>query len=144
MRAVLRFLFVIPLGFVFACYGAAFALLWPFIEVPATIGDDPFRMVEMFFVFTAQAAQVGSAALLPWAIFMLVTEIMGWRSLLLHAAIGLASGFVALRLAYEGAMPPISIQTAIFLAGLAFGMIYWIIAGRAAGLWRRRASPPVD
>lgn len=144
MRAVLRFLFVIPLSFVFACYGAAFALLWPFIEVPATIGDDPFRMVEMFFVFTAQAAQVGSAALLPWAIFMLVTEIMGWRSLLLHAAIGLASGFVALRLAYEGAMPPISIQTAIFLAGLAFGMIYWIIAGRAAGLWRRRASPPVD
>jgi len=144
MRAVLRFLFVIPLGFVFACYGAAFALLWPFIEVPATIGDDPFRMVEMFFVFTAQSAQVGSAALLPWAIFMLVTEIMGWRSLLLHAAIGLASGFVALRLAYEGAMPPISIQTAIFLAGLAFGMIYWIIAGRAAGLWRRRASPPVD
>ncbi|UHD46619.1 hypothetical protein LUX29_05230 [Aureimonas altamirensis] len=144
MRAVLRFLFVIPLGFVFACYGAAFSLLWPFIEVPATIGDDPFRMVEMVFVFTAQAAQVGSAALLPWAIFMLVTEIMGWRSLLLHAAIGLASGFIALRLAYEGSMPPISIQTAIFLAGLAFGMIYWIIAGRAAGSWRRRASPPVD
>lgn len=144
MRAVLRFLFVIPVGFVFACYGAAFALLWPFIDVPPAIGSDPFRMVEMFFVFTAQAAQVGSVALLPWAIFMLVTEIAGWRSLLLHAAIGLLSGFIALRLAYEGAMPPMAIQTAIFLAGLAFGMIYWIVAGRAAGSWRRDLGRPAE
>lgn len=140
MRAVLRFLFVMPIGFVLACYGAAFALLWPFIAIPTAIGHDPFRMVELFFVFTAQAAQVGSVALLPWAIFMLVTEILGWRSLLLHAAVGLVSGFAALRLAYEGAMPPMGIQTAILLAGLAFGMIYWIVAGRAAGLWRREIA----
>lgn len=142
MRAVLRFLFVIPIGFVLACYGAAFALLWPFIEFPAAIGSDPFRMIEMFFVFTAQAAQVGSAALLPWAVFMLLTEILQWRSLLLHAAVGLLAGFATLRLAYEGAMPPMGIQTAIFLAGLAFGLIYWIVAGRSAGLWRRDIAGP--
>ena len=34
MTTVLRFLFVIPIGFVLACFAAAFAMLWPFLELP--------------------------------------------------------------------------------------------------------------
>ncbi|WP_062226892.1 hypothetical protein [Aureimonas frigidaquae] len=143
MRTVFRFLFGIPIGFILACFAAAFPLVWPFVPFSlASLEQDPVQIVELAVLFLAQSAQVGSTALLPWALFMVVTEILGWSSLLLHAAAGLIGGFVVTRLAYGGMEPPMSIQTAILLSGLAFALIYWIVAGHGAGRWRRRTGAP--
>ncbi|MBC8129818.1 MAG: hypothetical protein H7Y08_05800 [Rhizobiaceae bacterium] len=142
MIAVLRFLFVIPIAFVLACVTAGFAMLWPFMNTEGVAGGDPLFFVEAGLGLLAQTAQVGATALYPWAAFMLVTESLGWRSILLHMAAGVAGGYGALRSVYGDAMPHGSVQTAVIVAGLAFALVYWIVAGRSAGRWRRRERLP--
>ncbi|KQT52692.1 hypothetical protein ASG43_19790 [Aureimonas sp. Leaf454] len=148
MIAFLRFLFVIPFGFVAACGAASFALLWPFVDLSGAKDGDPFFWLQIGLGFAAQAAQVGSTALVPWGAFVLATELLGWRSLIFHALAGLAAGFLTTRFAYAGALPHASVQTAMAVAGLAFALVYWIIAGRGAGRWRtatpaRRPNEPI-
>lgn len=143
MIAFLRFLFVIPFGFVLACLAGAFALLWPFLQVGRETLVDPLALFYLALGFTAQAAQVGSAALLPWGVFMVATEILGLSSVVLHAGAGLLGGFAASRLAYD-TPAHLSVQTALAVSGLAFALVYWLIAGRSAGRWRnvyRRQRP---
>ena len=145
MVAFLRFLFVIPFGFVLACFAGAFALLWPFLRVDRDTLGDPLALFHLALGFTAQAAQVGGTALLPWGVFMAVSETAGLSSILLHAAAGLLGGFAASRLG-PGAPAHLSVQTALIVSGLAFALVYWLVAGRAAGRWRkayRRAPDPV-
>lgn len=139
MSAVLRFLFVIPLGFVAGCLAAAFALLWPFLDLAPGWWNDPFILFELFLGLVAQAGQIGAAALIPWAIFMVVTESLRWSSFLLHMATGAIAG-LALAQVWYGGDAPAAIRTAMVVGGLAFFMVYWIVAGRSAGHWRR--PPP--
>ncbi|MFD2238700.1 hypothetical protein [Aureimonas populi] len=140
MIAVLRFLFVIPIGFVAGCLAAAAALLWPFIDLPPGMLDDPVMMIELFLGFMAQAGMVGAAVLVPWAIFMVLTEIFALPSILLHLGAGLAGG-LALSRAWYGEAAASGTQTALIVGGLAFMLVYWILAGRSAGHWRRRSRP---
>jgi hypothetical protein len=144
MIAVLRFLIVIPLGFVLACFAAAFALLWPFIDTTGAATGDPLFWLQAVLGLVAQSAQVGSTALVPWAVFMVLTESLGWRSVLLHMAAGISGGFAVIRTAYDGAQPHASVQTAMIVAGLTFALVYWIVAGRGAGLWRARKARPIE
>lgn len=137
MRTVLRFLFLIPLAFVAACFAAGFALLWPFLDLPPGALRDPFVLAELAVGFMTQCAQVGASALLPWGIFMVVSEIAGWRSVLLHAGAGALGGFAASRMAGGAAA---SVETALIVAGLAFGLVYWLVAGNGAGRWRSRRA----
>lgn len=138
MTTLLRFLFVVPFGFVAACFAASFALLSPFLDTDGARTGDPVFWIGAGFLFLAQAAQVGSAALVPWAVFMAATEILALNSLLLHIAAGGLAGFAYAELAYGATPPPASIMTALVVAGLGFAMVYWIVAGRAAGRWRQR------
>ena len=137
MRTVFRILFLVPIGFILACYGAAFALLWPFLSLSDQALSDPFVVVELAFGFTAQAAQVGWTALLPFVAFFVVSETFSLRGVLVHLLAGLAGGLAACHL---GPAPAeLSLQTAQIVAGLSFALIYWIVAGHRAGLWRQRA-----
>lgn len=135
MIAVLRFLFVVPIGFVAGCLAASFALLWPFIELPPGWRENGVVLLELFVGFMAQAAQIGSAALVPWALFMGLSEIFRLSSLLVHIGVGALAGLVLARTWY-GDTPPPAIQTAMVVGGIAFFMVYWIVAGRNAGAWR--------
>jgi hypothetical protein len=137
MATVLRFLILIPLGFLLACAGAAFALIWPFLgQVPA-LEADPVFWFEAATGFVLQAVQIGTVSFVPWALFMAASEALGLRSLVLHALAGVAGAFAVLRLAYGTTAPHASVQTAMIVAGLAFALIYWLVAGRGAGRWRR-------
>ncbi|BDA86680.1 hypothetical protein Sa4125_42220 [Aureimonas sp. SA4125] len=142
--AVLRFLIVIPFGFVLSCFAAAFALLWPFLDTAGAATGDPLFWLQAILGFVAQSAQVGSTAVVPWALFMVLTESLGWRSVLLHMAAGLAGAFAVIRTAYVGALPHASVQTAMMVAGLTFALVYWIFAGRNAGRWRQRKTGPAE
>ncbi|MEF2071546.1 hypothetical protein [Consotaella aegiceratis] len=143
MTTVLRFLFVVLLGFVAACLAAAFALLWPFFNADAAAGAGPIFWIEAGATFFAQTMMVGSTAFIPWAIFMVATELLGVRSLLLHAAAGALGAFAFARLSY-GDMPAASVTMALVVAGLVFAMVYWLVAGRAAGRWRAEQPDTAD
>ena len=138
MKTLLRFLFVIPIGFAVACFAAAFAMLWPFLRVPASAGADPVFLVRVGIIYFAQAAQIGSVTLIPWALFMVATETLGLSSILLHVAAGFLGGVALMFAAYGHDVPHMSVQTAIIVASLTFALVYWIVAGRSAGRWRRR------
>jgi hypothetical protein len=139
MATVFRFLFVIPLGFLLSCGAAAFALIWPFLGANGPgFREDPLYWIHAGFGLGLEAVQVGSASFLPWAAFMAATEIFGIRSLILHALAGLAGAIAVIRLAYGADAPHESVQTALVVAGLAYALVYWLVAGRAAGRWRAR------
>ncbi len=86
--------------------------------------------------------------LLPVAILIAIAEGLKVRSLLAYAAVGavlLAFGYYSTRLSlrYEESIdrPPPAIPREIEIAaaaGVVFGAVYWIIAGRNAGRWRER------
>ena len=94
------------------------------------------------------ATATGAAGMLPLLILIAIAESFKIRSLLVHAAAGAAllllafygSGFSQ---PYEESIdhppPPISRGTEIAAAaGVVFGLVYWMIAGRKAGRWRER------
>lgn len=145
MIAVLRFLFVIPIGFAAGCFGAAAALLWPYLDLSSAVFDDPILLFELSVGYVFQTIQVGTAAFLPFAAFAVVTEWLRLDRLLVHALCGLAGGLGATR--GVSASPtdlPASLLTAFAVAGLTFGLIYWVVAGRSAGHWHRPATiPPI-
>lgn len=141
MKAVLRFLFVVPIGFVAACLAGAFAMLWPFLEWPRqTSATDPVALFQAGVVFLAQTAQIGSVALVPWGVFMVLSEFFGLSSILLYLAAGVAGGVAVIVTAYGHQLPPASVQTAIVVAAASFSLVYWIVAGHAAGRWRHRRT----
>lgn len=138
MLTVLRFLFAIPIAFVAACLTGAFAMLWPFVDFPdGTLARDPVYLFQLVVIFLEQAAQIGSVTLLPWALFMVLSEAFGLRSILMHLAAGLCGGIAILIVAYGRTGPHASVQTSIVVASIVFALVYWIVAGRAAGGWRR-------
>ena len=136
MSTVLRILFLIPMGFVLACFAGALVLLWPFVDVsPATL-NNPAQVMDLAVLFTAQAAQVGWTALVPFVVFLTLSEALRLRSILIHLIAGLAGGAIAAHA--EPASNDMRIQTATIVAGLAFALTYWIVAGHRAG--RRRPA----
>lgn len=137
MGTVLRFLFVVPLAYVAACLAAAFAMLWPFLDISGSAALDPIFIGETAFYFGAQTIQIGAAAFLPWLCFMVATEMFGLSALLLHMVAGLLGGVAILLTVYGAAVPHMSVQTAILVASLTFSLVYWILAGHGAGRWRR-------
>ncbi|GGE08651.1 hypothetical protein GCM10011390_29690 [Aureimonas endophytica] len=136
MLTVLRLLFVIPLGFVAACLAAAGVLIGPFLGPLPAWSDDPLYLIELGTAFAIQAMQVGSVAFLPWLGFVAVTELLGLSSLILHVLAGLGGAFAVLRLAYDSAPPSEGVRNAVLVAGLAFALLYWLLAGHGAGGWR--------
>ena len=93
------------------------------------------------------ASFTGAIGLLPLAILIAIAESFKIRSLLVHAAAGAAMlviGFYSSGLykPYEESIdrppPPMSREAEIAAAGgVVFGLVYWAIAGRKAGAWRR-------
>jgi hypothetical protein len=125
---------------------ATFALLMFAFQQLST---DPFEQA-MFWalaLFTSGAAAL--TGFLPTLIAVALAEAFRIRSALIYALTG---GAIML-FGYYGAgfassadesidhpPPPISREAEIAVAcGVVFGLIYWTIAGRRAGAWRRKA-----
>jgi hypothetical protein len=114
----------------------------------ASADSDPFERVS-FFVFAFFATSfVGAAATLPALVLIVLAEIARMRSFLYYgvagAVVGLSAYFgsnISARLDNTTDMAPVghTLQLAA-AAGIIGGLVYWLIAGRKAGAWRRPAS----
>jgi hypothetical protein len=143
-------LFVVFVGFLAACLVAGMiivgALLFPeFSELGAgPVDQGAFDILLGFgFVF------VSGFALVPAMIIVAITEAFYVRSVLAYAVGG---GVVGL-LFYFG-LVPFDTETMRFEgivrrhleimtgAGIAAGLVYWLVAGRTAGAWRQPRSAP--
>lgn len=143
-------LFVVFLGFLAACLAAGMiivgALLFPeFSELGAGPVDQGAFDILLGFGFIV----VSGFALVPAMIIVAITEAFYVRSVLAYAVGG---GVVGL-LFYFG-LVPFDTETMRFEgivrrhleimtgAGIAAGLVYWLIAGRTAGAWRQPRSTP--
>jgi hypothetical protein len=136
--------FAVMLAVFAAGIAIAVGLLGP--EWHAFSGDPIERGTFTLFVVTG-AAFTGAVALLPLAILIAIAEAFKIRSLLIYAVAGcvvMLLGYSASGLAppsYEESIdhPPPLIPHAVEVAagaGIVFGGVYWLIAGRRAGRWR--------
>ena len=88
---------------------------------------------------------VSAVFLLPVAAVIALAEALAWRSVLFYAALGLVLalwayfGGFALIGPEEGGARGGEISAA---AGIAGGLVYWVLAGRNAGVWRTRPPEP--
>jgi hypothetical protein len=152
--ALIGRLFVIVFGFLAACLVAGMivvgAVLFPELS---DLGTDPIDQGAIDIVVGFGFIFVSGFALLPALIIAAVTEAFSIRSSLAYAVGG---GLVGLA-CYLGLVPfdpdtmhfegivrrHLEIMTG---AGIVAGLVYWMIAGRNAGTWRRelprRLTPP--
>ena len=80
-----------------------------------------------------------------WAAAVVAAEIWSLRPLLAWLAIGGLAGVALVvpdGLAVTAAAPPENAMLAALAAGFAAGFVYWLIAGRESGDWRRALPPP--
>ena len=141
MRALLRILLVIPLGYVTACVaaGIVFALsLYGFVRESEPV----VQGVAIGFAF-AMSAYAGALAAVPMLAAIILAEAFGWRSFFFWSLFGGLLGLAgkALQENPEGVQTP-GIVALYAVAGLVAGAVYWLIAGRSSGLFATRRALP--
>lgn len=147
MSVVLRF-FVICFALLLAGLAAgAMLVLGALLPVASTLPphDDAGRIV-WFLVFTTSGLVI-FLAFAPAVIVILLAETFAWRSILLYALAGGAIGlFYGYSLGIIESAAAIKVHTPlgtnlelIAAAGIAAGLVYWLVAGRNAGRWRESA-----
>jgi hypothetical protein len=151
--ALIGRLFVIVFGFLVACFVAGLivvgAILFPEFS---DLGEGPIDQGALDIIIGFGFIFVSGFALIPTLLIALITEAFSIRSVLAYA---IGGGLVGLA-CYLGLIPfdpdtyhfegivrrHLEIMTG---AGIVGGLVYWMIAGRNAGAWRRppqRLPPP--
>ncbi len=111
------------------------------------IGFGPLGQSTFGVVATFGTVFVSGFALVPALVLVLVSEALQIRSALFYAVAGALAGFV-IYLSFGGVdLGALEVQgfahreaEIMAGAGIIAGLVYWAIAGRNAGLWRR--PPP--
>jgi hypothetical protein len=115
----------------------------------AGVDSDPFERVTFFVVSFFATSFVGAVAFVPAIVVIAIAEIARMRSFIYYgiggALVALVSYYgsdISLRLENTTDVPPVAnaLQLAA-AAGIIGGLVYWLIAGRNAGV-RRETSPP--
>jgi hypothetical protein len=143
MQLIVRF-FVTLFAYWVATLAAAAVMVFGAAPVLPAADDLPYLTI---FIFTVSAF-VAAFAFIPAIVAILVTETFGLRSVLIYAlAGGLIGLFCGYSLGFIGPLPrfdfdmPLGTNFELLVAaGIAAGLVYWLIAGRSAGLWRGPAA----
>lgn len=144
--AVIGRLFLIFFAYVLACVAASavftFGTLNPHWDDVVATGLPP---AAVWAIVAVGAPIIGAVAFVPVAAIVAVAEGFAWRSVLLYGASG---GALALALSYGFDMPGdigdpatyfVREREVLAAAGIAGGLVYWLLAGRRAGAWKRPA-----
>ncbi|HTV27245.1 MAG TPA: hypothetical protein VMF32_05655 [Xanthobacteraceae bacterium] len=141
--AIISRVFVVMIGYVLACIAASIVL------TVGTLTPNWDQMVPegmptaaIWVVVGLGSAIIGATALLPALLLIALTEGFAWRSIVLYGVLG---GVLALALTYgidfagyvRGPDSMLAHEREVLAAsGIAGGLVYWLFAGRKAGLWK--------
>lgn len=142
MAVIVRIMAVI-FAYALACIAASFVFtigtLTPQWDEWSSLGLPP---ATLWAVIAVGAAIIGGIAMLPALLLIVLAEAFAWRSSLVYATLG---GILALMLGYG-----LDFAGYVFVpggelarerevlaaAGIAGGFVYWLFAGRKAGVWK--------
>lgn len=146
MVAVFRIVMMI-VGYIWACVAAALVLTLGTLAprwndlAPLAAQSPDMPAAALWTIVAVSAVIIFAMAMLPTLVVIALTEGFALRSIVLYGAIG---GALALALAYGldfagyVAVPGSGLarEREVFAAaGIAGGLVYWLFAGRRAGIW---------
>jgi hypothetical protein len=144
---MLRRIAVIFLAFLLASAAAGITIAaMPGLDWQLLSGDH-LRRAEFWEHVLFGTLFSAAVAILPLLLLLVLAETFRLRSLLLYVvggAVVMLFGYIAPRL-FERSVAAseylsVSREAAIATAaGLVFGLVYWLVAGRRAGAWRQRS-----
>ena len=132
-------LVMVPVGLAFAILAASIFLSFAVLAMePTQVGDPVLENVFTIFSGFALAGIFGSAVFYPTILGLIIAELFSLRSLWLYLICGLGIAMLATRAPGEP-MDQIAIGLDIraLASGLVGGFVYWLIAGRGAGIVKR-------
>ncbi len=141
MRSVWRIILVIPAAFIAASLAAAFVITLSAGAQPISGESGGDFVAKLIFISIIASMVVGAVAAIPALIMIIMAETFGWRSLILHLVFGVLIGLAAFLLGIGGATETREAVTLGGAAGAVGGFVYWLIAGRKAGLGQERRVP---
>jgi hypothetical protein len=143
MAILVRVLMII-VGYFLACAAAAlvltFATVTPEWDELTSLG---LQSAALWSVVAVGAATIAAVAMLPWLLVVALAEGFAWRSVVVYGVLG---GALALALSYGLDFAGYVGDADRYLAherevlagsGIAGGLVYWLLAGRKAGCWKR-------
>lgn len=146
--ALIGRLFAIFFGFLAACFVAGavivYALLFPEMDMQSLEVDS--GMVNL--VLGVGFVLLSGFALLPALIAVLITEAFSIRHILAYAVAGGVAGllcylafvpFDTVTMTFEGVIRR-HLEVMVG-SGILGGVVYWMVAGRNAGVWRAASVP---
>ena len=143
----------ILLGFICACLAASTFLHVLVLGGFDWLSSDLHMEMTVWFSVVFMTALIGSFSFIPSMILIVIAEITATRGWLAYALCGGGVGFLAAFLmrssgpafdALEHDLAPaaVSLSLVMIAAGMIGGLAYWLVTGRAAGLWLERISAP--
>ena len=143
----------ILLGFICACLAASAFLHLLALGGFDWLSADWHMEMTVWFSVVFMTALIGSFAFIPAIILIVIAEITATRGWLAYSLCGGGVGFVAAFMmrssgpaldGMEGSLSPAAtgLSFAVIAAGMIGGLAYWLITGRAAGLWLDRITAP--
>jgi hypothetical protein len=151
--AVIGRLFAIFFGFLAACFVAGAVVLWAlFFPEVSDVSSFNVDQGAINLVLGFGFLLISGFALLPALLLVLITEAFSIRHILAYAVAGGVAGlscylafipFDTVNMAFNGIVRR-HLEVMVG-AGILGGVIYWMIAGRNAGVWRSLppARPPL-
>lgn len=147
LRLLLRF-FLVPVGYFLAVLAGAAVIVigeWQVGSLFQTQAPDELMMGIMLATVTSVGLLVVllSSMWLVAAVGILFAELFAVRSWIFHAANGVVSAWIGAQLPGEvlvnGQVDPAAVvgnPLYVIAAGLAGGLVYWLVAGSSAGFYK--------
>jgi hypothetical protein len=152
LRLLIRLL-VVPLGVVAGMIATMGVVIFGYWRVGDLLaGNDEVQAVALLETLVAASLLLMMIVLVMWAIAaigILFAEAFAIRSWMFHTANGAVSAWIAAQLFPPYPDTPVPFDdTLVYVlgAGLAGGLVYWLVAGWSAGFWKPlgRALPPAN
>jgi hypothetical protein len=147
--ALIGRIIVVIFAYLLACFTAAFVL----IVASRSAEWDEFLLLSMqvgtFWPLVGVASAVMAVVvMIPAMLLVVLAEGFSWRSVFIYAGFGVMlalSSLLGITL-HDVPVPTDGLITqereTLAAAGIAGGLVYWLIAGRKAGAWRTPSSLP--
>jgi len=141
--ALIGRIFVVIFSFLLACVAAALVTAFA-VALPGwrDLFEEPAAHYSFAIVVGLSATLFAAFALLPAMLIIAIAEGFRWRSALFYALAGGALALVAgFGWDFAAPRPEPHMREILAAAGIAGGFVYWALAGRNAGNWRRSTTP---
>lgn len=137
MTDLLRLLLLVPLAYIAAIAIAALTISMTSVDAVYGVGSTGTLFVAAFLLF-----YVGAASFLPSLVAVAAAELFAIRSVLYYLVVAGLLGYALHRLIpYSGTLELFERRAlALPAAGFVGGFVYWLIAGRLAGVGRARSQ----